>query len=110
MVKKLTVPCSFGNGQKIPVTLYVGNPALGSHPFDFQNRWLNSTKGGNIPEEIMKSFGDLNSLAAKNRVSFEELCGYVIEELNAHNDKIDDYLEEKTKLEKIKNQNNNDKK
>lgn len=82
MVKKFTANCDFP-GKKSPVTLYVGNPALGSHPLNFQNKWLSENKGGAIPQDIMNSFEKLVELSEKNRVPFEDLCEYVIEELKS---------------------------
>ena len=73
MVKKFTANCDFG-GQKAPVDLYIGNPALGSHPLAFQSKWLSSTKRGVIPPEIMNSFAKLVEISEKNRVPFEDLC------------------------------------
>lgn len=80
MVKKFTANCDFG-GRKSPITLYVGDPALGTHPLNFQNKWLADNKGGAVPNDIMTSFSKLAEISVKNRVPFEELCGYVIEEL-----------------------------
>jgi hypothetical protein len=84
MVKKFTANCDFG-GQKAPVTFYIGNPATGSHPLGFQNKWLSTTKGGFVPPDIMESFSKLAEISVKNRVPFEDLCAYVIEELNSAN-------------------------
>ena len=89
MVKKFTANCDAG-GQMVPVTLYVGNPAIGSHPLNFQNRWLSDTKGVMVPVNIMKSFSKLVEISEKHRVSFEDLCGYVIEELKANNSITED--------------------
>ncbi len=83
MVKKFTANCSFGD-QKSPVTLYIGTPAPNSpHPLNFQNKWLNQTKGGAIPADIMDSFGQLAGVALKNRIPFEDLCAYVIDEVKS---------------------------
>jgi Domain of unknown function (DUF2610) len=85
MVKKFTANCDFG-GQKAPVTLYIGTPAANSpHPLNFQSKWLAQTRGGNIPADIIDSFSKLSDIAVKNRVSFEDLCEYVIEELKSSN-------------------------
>jgi len=89
MVKKFTANCDFG-GRKVPVTLYVGNPAVGSHPLNFQNKWLSDTKGGMVPLNIMQSFSKLVEISQKNRVSFEDLCAYVIEELRASESIVED--------------------
>ena len=85
MVKKFTANCDFG-GQKAPVTLYIGNPAKGSHPLGNQSKWLSENRGGNIPGNIMESFAKLQELSEKNKVPFEELCEYAIKELNAQNE------------------------
>ncbi len=85
MVQKFTTNCDF-NGKKLPVTLYIGNPSPGSHPLAFQNRWLGKEKGGAVPNDIMESFTKLKAISDNGRVSFEELCKYVIEELqSSHN-------------------------
>ncbi len=84
MVKKFTANCQFNNGAVYPVVLYVGSPAKGSHPLLFQNKWLSSEKGGSIPSEIMDSFAKLQKISEDTNVPFEELCAYVIEELNAN--------------------------
>jgi hypothetical protein len=89
MVKKFTANCEAG-GRSIPVTLYIGNPTTGNHPLNFQNRWLSETKGVSVPLNIMKSFAKLADISEKHRVSFEELCGYVIEELKASKSIVED--------------------
>jgi len=81
-VKKITIPCNFRNG-KMPVTLFIGDSAVGSHPFAFQGKWLSETRGGTIPDDIMKSFAELKKIADENNVSFPNLCQYVIDEINA---------------------------
>lgn len=89
MVKKFTANCDFG-GQKSPVDLYVGNPQGGSHPLAFQSKWLATAKRGTIPPEIMNSFAKLVEISEKNRVPFEDLCEYVIAELQSTNTIVDD--------------------
>lgn len=83
MVKKFTANCSFG-GQISPVTLYVGNPSKGNHPLAFQSKWLSTERGGTIPSNIMDSFSKLADIAEKNKVPFEDLCAYVIDEIQAN--------------------------
>ncbi|MBL6665100.1 MAG: DUF2610 domain-containing protein [Rickettsiales bacterium] len=83
MVKKFTANCNFG-GQVAPVTLYVGNPSKGNHPLAFQSKWLSSERGGTIPSNIMESFAKLSDIADKNKVPFEDLCAYVIDEIQAN--------------------------
>lgn len=85
MVKKFTTTCNFQGGQKFPVTFYVGDAHVGVHPLAFQSRWLSKEKGGTIPEDIMDSFSKLKDIADANKISFEELCGFVIDEINAQN-------------------------
>jgi hypothetical protein len=82
MVKKFTVSCDFA-GKKIPVTFFVGNAAIGSHPIGFQSNWLGKEKGGVVPEKLMNSLMQLKEIADKNKVSFEDLCTYVIDEVNS---------------------------
>ncbi|MDX2083047.1 MAG: DUF2610 domain-containing protein [Rickettsiales bacterium] len=84
MVHKFTTNCNF-RGQKLPVTFYVGNPAAGNHPLDHQAKWLSKEKGGNIPREVMDAFTKLKAIADNGRISFEELCKYVVDELNSAN-------------------------
>lgn len=103
MVKKFTTNCDFG-GKTAPVTLYVGDPSPDSHPLAFQNKWLGATKGGSVPNDIMESFAKLKTISEKNRVSFEELCGYVIEELNSSNSIEKDANKAKEFSDKKKNQ------
>ncbi|NBV05628.1 MAG: DUF2610 domain-containing protein [Proteobacteria bacterium] len=82
MAQKFTTNCDFA-GKKIPVTLYIGNPSPNSHPLAFQEKWLSKEKGGNIPNEIMESFTKLKKIADNSKIPFEELCKYVVDELNA---------------------------
>lgn len=85
MAKKFTANCDFG-GKKAPVTIYIGTPAANSpHPLNFQSKWLSQVKGGTIPTDIMDSFAKLSEISIKNRVPFEDLCAYVIEELKSSN-------------------------
>lgn len=84
MVKKFTTNCEFP-GSQAPVTFFIGESYIGAHPLAFQSRWLNKEKGGNVPTDIMESFSKLKDIADRNKVSFEELCGFVIDEINARN-------------------------
>lgn len=77
MVKELKIPCDFG-GQVAPVSLYIGNPNPAQHPLNFQSKWLESERGGTIPQNVMDSFEKIQKLAEQNNVSFEELCYYAI--------------------------------
>ncbi len=82
MVKKFTTNCDFG-GQKFPITLYVGTPFLGTHPLNFQSKWLGEKKGGAIPSSVMESFSKIMEISEKTKVPFEDLCAYVIDEINS---------------------------
>lgn len=88
MVKKFTAKCKFP-GQESPVTLYVGNPAKGNHPLGLQSKWI-AARGGTIPPDIMSSFEKLIEIAEKNKLSFEDLCEYVIKEIKASETLADD--------------------
>jgi len=81
MVKKFTVPCDFG-GKKYPVTFYIGDSAKGANPIGFQSQWLSSQRGGVVSSELNKSLVKLKEISDQNKVSFEELCSYVIDEIN----------------------------
>ena len=107
MIKQFTVNCNFRT-TKAPVTFYVGDPSDETNPIYFQTKWLTEKKGGTIPKEILESFVELQKVAAKNRVSFQELCGFVIDELNsdqatlAERDRIHKNLAIVQKVEKQK--------
>lgn len=73
------IPCDFG-GRKAPFPIYVGEPKADSHPLHHQSWWLNSERGGSIPQEVMDSFEKLHKIALENNVSFEELCVYAMGE------------------------------
>jgi len=81
MVKKFSYVCDFG-GQKSPVTFYIGDAAKGSHPIGFQSNWLGKERGGSVPKDLMDSLSRLKEIADTQRVSFEDLCEYVIKEIN----------------------------
>ena len=81
MVKKFTVPCDFG-GKKYPVTFYVGDSAKGTNPIGFQSKWLSSEKGGVVSSELTSSLMKLKEIADQKKVSFEDLCSYVVDEIN----------------------------
>lgn len=89
MIKKFIANCNF-SGKKHPVTLYVGDSFEGVHPLAFQSKWLGEQKGGEIPNDIMDSFSRLKDIADRNKVSFEELCSYVIDEINSQNSLVGD--------------------
>lgn len=81
MVKRFDIPCNFG-GQMAPVTLYIGDPRQENHPLQFQNNWLSSTKGGQIPQDVMDSIAKIRDLAIKNNIVFEDLCYFAVKKAN----------------------------
>ena len=81
MTKKFTYLCDFG-GQKSPVTFYIGDAAKGSHPIGFQSTWLAKNKAGIVPKDLMDSLAKLKEIADTQKVSFEDLCEYVIKEID----------------------------
>ncbi len=80
MVKKFSYLCDFA-GKKHPVTFYIGDAAKGNHPIGFQSNWLSKEKGGMVPKELMDSLMRLKEIADTQKVSFEDLCSYVISEI-----------------------------
>lgn len=66
----------------VPVALYIGDPHPDQHPLNFQNNWLSSVKGGQIPSDIMDSIAKIRDLAIKNNIVFEDLCYYAINVAN----------------------------
>ncbi len=90
MVKKFTAKCDF-NGEKHPVTLYVGQPSNGSHPLAFQSKWLANSRNGKIPADIMDAFDKISEIAEKHRIAFDELCAYVIEEIKSSDSIVEDF-------------------
>ena len=78
-MKRFTIPADF-NGQKHPFHVYIGRPTPDLHPLQFQRQWLKEQRGGEIPDDVMESFGKLLALALENSVSFEDLCVYALGE------------------------------
>ena len=70
-MKRFTIPADF-NGQKHPFHVYIGRPTPDLHPLQFQRQWLKEQRGGEIPDDVMESFGKLLALALENSVSFED--------------------------------------
>ena len=77
MVKKFSIPCSFG-GATSQFSIYIGNPEPKHHPIHFQSAWLGKVRGGSIPGEIMEKLKNLHELSIKNNASFEDLCMYAL--------------------------------
>ena len=107
MVKKFTANCNI-NGSNQPFTLYIGVPYPESHPLMFQSRWLSSERGGTVPKDVMDSFEKLQKIANEGKIPFEDLCAYVIEQINSESSlkedvelssKIQDSENSKTKSE-----------
>ncbi len=80
MVKKFSYLCEFA-GKKHPVTFYIGDAAKGNHPIGFQSTWLSKEKGGVVPKTLMDSLMRLKEISDTQKVSFEDLCEYVIKEI-----------------------------
>ena len=80
MVKKFSYLCDFA-GKKNPVTFYIGDAATGNHPIGFQSNWLAKERGGAVPKDLMDSLMRLKEIADTQKVSFEDLCEYVIKEI-----------------------------
>ena len=80
MVKKFTYLCDFA-GQKHPVTFYIGNSAKGTHPIGFQSKWISKERGGVVPQNLMDSLAKLKEISDTQKVPFEDLCEYVIKEV-----------------------------
>lgn len=80
MVKKFSYLCDFA-GVKHPVTFFIGDAAKGTHPIGFQSTWLSKEKGGVVPKNLMESLSKLKEISDNGRVSFEDLCEYVVKEI-----------------------------
>jgi hypothetical protein len=103
MVKKFTYSCDFA-GKKYPVTFYIGNAAKGEHPIAFQSNWLSKEKGGIVPKDLMESLEKLKEISDNSKVPFEELCEYVIQEINLSNPSNKKaIIEAKSKKSNLKN-------
>jgi Domain of unknown function (DUF2610) len=76
-MKRFTIPCDFG-GVKAPFHIYVGEPCADEDPLHYQAQWLQTERGGAIPDEVIESFKKLLAIAVENGVSFEELCVYAL--------------------------------
>jgi hypothetical protein len=94
MMKKFKIPCDF-SGHRYPFDLYVGEPDDDLHPLHFQSEWLQRSRGGFIPKEVMDSFSKLHKISVENGVSFEELCMYALGA--AANDKEEEAEQSNTK-------------
>lgn len=79
MAKKFTLACN-SNGQTINIDFLVGNPSESSHPIGFQMKFL-SSKGINVPDEVINALSNLHNIAKKNHIEFDELLDYVSDQL-----------------------------
>jgi len=79
MTKQFKLKCKVGN-QETDIDFYVGDPQETSHPIGFQMKFF-SQRGIVVPEEVVQAMSRLNEIAKKNRIPFEDLIGYVSEEL-----------------------------
>ena len=77
MTKKFTIPCNF-SGQAVMTDFFIGEPAEGQHPINFQAKFLASNKGGIVPQEVMDSMTKIKTLADEHNVSFEDLFIYTL--------------------------------
>lgn len=106
MAKKLTLNCTFKNGSTSPMAFYIGEAAKGSHPIQFQSQWLATQFGGKVPKEVMESLAKLKEISEKNRVSFEELCEYTFEEVNASKAIKNERIRSNKQIEYVAKQDN----
>ena len=84
-MKKLNIPCNFGNSVH-KIDFYIGNPKAENHPIQSQNHWLSSERGGSVSTEILDSLKKLHELSKNNDVDFSELCSYAIDTSNSYSE------------------------
>lgn len=84
VVKDFDVPC-YINGKLSSVKIMIGDPKIGTHPIQHQNKFLMEEKGIVIPKEILDTLEKLLDIAQRNGVSFTELCEYALKSLEASN-------------------------
>ncbi|GAB4138825.1 MAG: hypothetical protein Tsb009_07300 [Planctomycetaceae bacterium] len=82
-MKKFTIPCDFA-GVTAPFDVYITETPPDVDPLGDQARWLWEERGGVIPEDVRESFRKLRKLAAKNNVSFQDLCVYALKQTNTN--------------------------
>jgi hypothetical protein len=80
VVKKFEYSCDF-RGEQHPVTFYIGDSQKGVNPISHQAAWLASEHGGKVSSELMDSLMKLKTIADAQKVPFEDICQYVIEEI-----------------------------
>ncbi|HJK87600.1 MAG TPA: DUF2610 domain-containing protein [Candidatus Megaira endosymbiont of Hartmannula sinica] len=91
-MKKFLINCDI-QGQKSPLTIFIGLPQKQHHPLHFQMEWLAKNRGLNIPGEVVSSIEQLQNIASKNNILLEELCVYALEK-NIEEEKEEISLEE----------------
>lgn len=78
-MKKFTVPITAGELKEV-FDVYVSDRAIG-HPWpgiQDQAKWIKDARGFDVAPVIIESFDKLQSLAWKNKVSFQDLCIYAV--------------------------------
>ena len=81
MTKKFSIPCNF-SGQAVMTDFFIGEPAEGQHPINFQAKFLADNKGGVVPQEVMDSISKIHTLANQHNVLFEDLFIYTLNVAN----------------------------
>lgn len=77
-MRYFTLPIPNEDGTTTTVSLAIGEVVEGVHPLAQQARWLQRSRGIEIPPAVMDAMGKLAELALDNGVSFEELCLYAV--------------------------------
>jgi len=72
-MKRFTVPCDLPD-RRGSFHVYVGRPAPGAHPLQYQVAWLREIHEGTVDPEVLLAFGRLLEVAREGEVAFEELC------------------------------------
>ena len=88
MPKQFNLKCKVGD-QETDISFFVGDPQDTSHPLGYQMKFF-SQRGVTVPDEVVQAMAKLNDLAKKNHIPFEEMIGYVSEQLQ-----IGDILKDK---------------
>ena len=88
-MRSFMIDCQFGTA-RASFPLYVGEPAVGTHPMEQQSAWLQRVRGGSVPVEVMDAFETLFTIALENNVSFEELCAYAMEQATDNSETTDE--------------------
>ena len=87
-MKRFTLPCKFGDVEA-PFHIYVGaHFDKKKHPLQNQAWWLQSERGGMIPQVVMESFENLAKISIDNNVNFEELCSWSLAQAEEEHEKL----------------------